>query len=332
MTKQLEEKQKEKPSIVKKLLLKIIFMPERFVPWLKKHNLHQYGLFRWVIDLLLIPADIIIIRSSFRRKFGRNPSFFHPTSFNEWISVSKIFNRRKVHRTWCDKLAVRDYIAKTLGAQYLTKLYWRGFDLNEARATPNLPTKFVIKANHTSSTLIIVEDRDTLDWEAAWKKAESWLKMDYAANSAEWQYRWMKPEILIEEFLDDGTGAPPPDYKFWTFYGVPKFIQMDENRFTNHTRTFFTCDDPPVISDEIEIRYPHNKQARPPRNFTAMRDIARSLAQRDIQPFLRVDFYEIEDRIIIGELTIHQGGGNEVFLDFRKDQAAIRYLVKPQGE
>lgn len=311
---------------MKKIILKLIFLPERLVPWAKRRNLHHLALVRWIVDLLLIPADFVIIRSSFRKTFGRNPSFFHPLTFNEWISVSKLRTRKKIDIILCDKLAMRDYVADMIGTQYLTKLYWRGFDLAQAKNIPNLPKRFVIKANHTSSTLIIVDDRDTFNWDAAQATVAPWLKMDYAANSAEWQYRWVKPELLIEEFLDNGTGTSPPDYKFWTFYGVPSFIQMDENRFTNHTRTFFTCDNPPRISDEIEIRYHRNENAQPPENFQPMKHLAEKLATQDIHPFLRIDFYEIGARIIVGELTIHQGGGIEVFLDHNNDRAALRYL------
>jgi TupA-like ATPgrasp len=48
------------------------------------------------------------------------------------------------------------------------------------------------------------------------------------------------PRILVEEFIDDGTGTAPIDYKLFVFGGTVEFIQVDTGRSTDHRRRLYT--------------------------------------------------------------------------------------------
>ena len=48
-----------------------------------------------------------------------------------------------------------------------------------------------------------------------------------------------------------------------------------------------------------------------PKNFNKMVEIAKSLS-KDF-PFVRVDFYEIEDKIYLGEMTFYPNGGYNAY-------------------
>src|SRR5437867_168335 len=46
-----------------------------------------------------------------------------PVTFNEKIRYKILHDRRPLLMTWADKFAVRDYIARKVGAEFLTELY-----------------------------------------------------------------------------------------------------------------------------------------------------------------------------------------------------------------
>lgn len=286
---------------MKKQILKLVFWPEKLVPWAKRTGLSQFWLFRTFIDILLLPADWRIVSHTIKEQTGQRPRWFHRPGFSEWISRSKLLHRRRIHTIWADKLAVRDWLAERGFGRYLTKLYWRGFDLNEAR-TLDLPPQFVIKANHMSGSVIVVKDSSAFDWNAAILQSKKWLAMDYTAASAEWQYRWIKPELFIEEFLEQPDNTLF-DYKVFTFHGEPKMIRVVD-RPGSHCEC---CYDPTWNNLNWKITYPLlTRPIAPPKSLPEMLLFSKSIASGTRH--LRVDCYDIAGRLVFGEITLHEGG------------------------
>jgi len=247
------------------------------------------------------------VYTTYRTAFGRAPNLWHPTTFNEQLQKSKLFCRRRIHTQWADKIAVRDYVAAKIGAQYLTRLLWVGTCLDDARKLA-LPRRFLIKANQGSGTNIVVQDSTALDWNAAGQVAETWLARDHSVGFAEWQYRWIKPRLLIEEFLGASDGSVPLDYKFFCFDGRVELVQVDFDRFTEHTRSLY---DRNFNLLPVGLEYPrHDGRVRPPTSFERMVQIAERLSEG--APFVRVDLFDI-GRPVFGELTLHPGAGLEAF-------------------
>ena len=120
-----------------------------------------------------------------------------------------------------DHVLARDLAAGKIGAQYLPKLLAvceRFEDIDFDR----LPDKFVIKANHGTHWVLLVENKAALDRTAARNLVNGWLKTDYYVNSREFFYKNIKPRIMIEEFLQEASGEPLIDYRFFVFDGVRK--------------------------------------------------------------------------------------------------------------
>ena len=64
--------------------------------------------------------------------------------------------------------------------------------------------------------------------------------------------------------------------------------------------------------DCTQIGYPNNEiQPKLPINFDKMKKLATDLSKGI--PHLRVDFYEIDGQIFVGELTFSDGGGYVLF-------------------
>jgi TupA-like ATPgrasp len=242
---------------------------------------------------------------AYYRTFGRIPNLIRPRTFNEKVLYKSLFDRRPLIGLFADKYQVRDYVRKKLGSErHLIKLYGAYEDPAEIREK-DLPNRFVMKPNHASG-LIKFYDRDVrVDIDELKIIAQSWMRMNFYDVRKEWAYKHIKPLILIEEWLDINGAIAPPDFKFFCFHGEPRFVQVDVNRFTDHRRNLYDMN-----WNYIDGRfcYPNFEALiKRPVLFTQMREIAAKLSQDT--DFVRVDLYDMHDRIYFSELTNYPEAG-----------------------
>ena len=140
------------------------------------------------------------------------------------------------------------------------------------------------------------------------KKIEKSMKTNYYKGGREWPYKNVKPQIIAEEYMEDISGNGLTDYKFYCFNGVPKYLYVS-NGMDNHETarlSFLTMNwekAPFGRSDYLEFEVLPPK----PTKFDEMVKIAKSLSGG--HPFLRVDLYEINNKVYFSELTFSPCGG-----------------------
>lgn len=275
---------------------------------LKGRGYLGHSLLTALVDFVLWPSDVARVIKIYKEEFGVNPSLLQSKSFNEKLQRTKILNRKKCYTQYADKLSVRDYVAGRVGKDILNDIFWIGTDLREVDKK-KLPDKFVIKSNHCSGQILVVEDAASFDWGEAEILTSKWLSVEYSALGAEWQYRWIEPKLFIERHLGDIDGKLPVDYKFFCFKGKVKFIQVDYDRFENHTRALYDVSFKPL---PVSYHFPRFEgKSSPPVCLLDMIRVAELLSSGE--DFLRVDLYD-QGRVIFGELTLHPGNGKEKFL------------------
>jgi len=228
----------------------------------------------------------------------------NPASFNEKITKLKINPDNVDLCIYADKIEVREYVRNEIGEKYLVPLLGIYKSADEINFY-SLPEKFVLKTNHGSGWNIICEDKNKLDFDKTRRTLAKWLHYNAFYLSREYQYKQIKPAIICEEMI----GFNIYDYKFFCFYGEPKIVQVDVDRFTKHKRAFF---DMQWEKQDFSIRYSvSEKNIDKPIQFTQMIEICRKLSSPF--PFVRVDLYSHNSRVYFGELTFFPGGGNEPF-------------------
>lgn len=287
---------------------------------LKRRKWSRTSAGRALVDAVLFPADIYKIAMGYRDAFGHFPDLIRPRTFNEWLQRSKLVNRKWRYRAFADKILVRDFVRERIGSDVLTNLVWTGTDLSEARKRA-LPDKFVIKTNNGSGTNLIVTDAASLDWHRAQTQTREWMEHDHSVHYGEWQYRWIEPRLLIEEFLEGTNGGVPVDYKFFCFHGKVRIVQVDLDRFQNHTRLLCDHTFSPL---PVALHYPRAmREVSKPASFRRMVEIAEALSADE--PFLRVDLYDANGPKF-GELTLHPGSGLERFTPPEWDRRLFDFL------
>ena len=238
--------------------------------------------------------------------FGSLPNVLAPRTFNEKVNARKFFDHRRIFQTWVDKLAVRDWVAgvKPGYDQLLPVLHHVTSDPADI-PFDQLPDRFVIKASHGSGWLRIVKDKATIDRKAIIAECRKWLALNYYDVNLEGAYKNIPPRILIEEFLDNGFGEAPEDYKLYVFHGRVEIIQVDVARFGQHRRKIY---DRNWQEQQVELSVTtYAGTLPPPPQLARLIEVAETLAG-DID-FVRADLYLVGDRIYFGEMTPSSGNG-----------------------
>jgi hypothetical protein len=245
-----------------------------------------------------LQPDWLIAARRHRKIHGEFPNLIRPKTFNEKVLHRLLFDRRSLIAQLADKLAVRDYVEPRLGAQVLPRLY---YVTTRPGTIPfdQLPEKFVVKPNHGSGWVRIVTDKMALNEAALRETCAGWLNQNFYEITREWAYKQIEPRIIVEQFIDDGSGKAPYDYKVYVFGGIVEMIEVDIGRFDHLKRLVYSpgWEKLPEMFDHHDM----SGEVPPPPHLEQMIAAAETLG--DGWDFIRVDFYDIQDQLYVGELT-----------------------------
>lgn len=290
-------------------------IPRRFWKKFTKTKLYNYIPDKWAVSI------------KFRNRFLRKLDLKNPQTFSEKLQWLKLYNRRPEYTTMVDKYRAKDYIASIIGDEYIipTLGAWKSFDEIDFNA---LPEQFVLKCNHGSGDAVICKDKASFDVESARQKLTAALQEDYYLISREWPYKNVERMIIAEQYLEDAVTHDARDYKIFCFNGEAKSFVVDMDRFTAH-RSIWYNRDRCILPFTYQV-YPScaDRHIELPDDLEKMMCLAEKLA-RGI-PFLRVDFYYINQKIYIGELTFYPGSGLLPFTDEKGDLLMGQWLKLPE--
>ena len=97
------------------------------------------------------------------------------------------------------------------------------------------------------------------------------------------------------------------DYKFFCFSGVVKFFKIDFDRQTNHHANYYDRQGKLLPFGEKDYLPQPEKNLEIPEELEQMMQLAETLAEG--KTFLRVDFYNINGRVLFGEITFYPASG-----------------------
>lgn len=297
-----------------KKIFKYIKKPLLIIVFLNNKGLH-------------IINDKLYLKILFRINFNKGLDLKNPRTFNEKLQWLKLYDRKDIYTTMVDKSRVKEYVAKTIGEEYIIptiKVYdsFNKIDFNE------LPNKFVIKCTHDSGGVIVCKNLKKFDKKTAKKILNKSMKKNFYYFGREWPYKNVKPKIIIERYMEDNQTNELRDYKFFCFNGQAKFFKIDFDRFTNHRANYYDNSGKLLHFGEIICPPDYNKDIKMPKNLDKMIELANMLSKNI--PFLRVDFYEVNNKIYFGELTFYPASGFGKFTDGKVD-AKLGKMIDLKG-
>lgn len=222
-------------------------------------------------------------------------------TFNDKVAYRKFRIKDSIFTEFSDKLRMREYVSQILGPAALPALLQVADD---AAAFNELTGPFAFKANHGSGWVILVDSSRRLTAEEL-TQAASWLAINYEDINQEWGYRSARRLLYAEKLLP----GQPKDYRFYVFDGEPVMIQVEIDRFVGHRRTLMGIDWSPI---GWQTTYPPAMAPEPaPRNLDIMLKWAAQLGAGI--DFVRVDLYDLGDRVVVGEMTCYPASGRAAF-------------------
>lgn len=243
----------------------------------------------------------------FKRHTGYELDLENPKSFNEKLTARKLNKEFVDALILQDKYEIRSMVEERVGERYLTDLYDLTADPKQLD-TGKYPGRFVIKSTnscgpnsiyiHDGSRPAIQDEIVSIATRIATRHRRLFENFYFYSN--EWWYGEIPTRIMVEEFLSDGNGVVPLDYKFFVFHGRVEYIQIDSGRFVHHTRAIYDRDWKRVSA---RIGYPDSPDIDRPENLDEMIEVAQAIGGN--YGFLRVDLYSLSRSVIkFGEVTV----------------------------
>ena len=254
------------------------------------------------------------------RRHGLNLDLDNPKTIQDKINWLKIYDSTPLKTKCADKIQLHDYCKEKLGKDICVPII-AIYDKVDDIEWNKLPERFVIKCNHGSGMNIIVKDKNTLNIDDAKRKLVQWMNTDFAFRVGyEMHYHDIPRKIFVEEYKEDEKQTKSLfDYKFWCFNGEPKCYTINDG--VGHGDIIYYDMNDNLI-DPYNLAKPDMRYKKP-FLFDEMVKHSRKLSE-DFK-FVRVDFYEVNDRLYLGELTFTPGAGffnykkreyNDIFGDF----------------
>ena len=249
------------------------------------------------------------LRMVYASCYGRYPNFKQPEDINQQLMALSLEAYRdpiqhQLRVQCADKHLVREYI-KNKGLEDILIPSYGVFDSFDEIDFDKLPNQFVIQSNFGCGHIWICKDKASADLEKWRKQFNEWMAMEhFALETGEWQYGEMPHKLVITKYLDSLGTISVNDYQFHCFNGQVYGCFAAYDRIPNvpHGVQFDHYDIDWKLTEGIRPGWhPNQREIPKPKCYDRMLDVCRILS-KDF-PYCRVDLYEVEGKVLFGELT-----------------------------
>lgn len=259
-------------------------------------------------------SDELYLKLLYWTNMGKKLDLNDPKRFTEKMQWLKLNDRKTYYSKMVDKYYAKEYAAAIIGQEYIipTIGVW---DSPRDIEFEKLPNKCVLKTTHDSGTIRIIDRSKGFDIDSIISYLEERQNRNLANLTREWPYQGVKPRIIAEQYIEGTENASGDyelrDYKFFCFNGVVKCMKIDYDRFTCHHANYYGRNKERLPFGEKRFPSDETKTIKLPMHFDEMLQLAEKLSKG--MPFLRVDFYEVNDQIYFGEMTFYPASGLGAF-------------------
>ena len=268
----------------------------------------------------------------YRAYTGKTLDWNSIKTFSEKIQWMKLYYHHPDLSKIVCKYNFKKYIRKRVGEGYTVPLYGVWNDVKKINFD-KLPEKFVLKSNCSSNGnfIKIIRNKSEIDFEELRAELRGWLVPESLMIKQYGRAYWdVRPLIIAEKYIEQ-IDNQVYDYKFFCFGGEPKFAYVATDHFDekvnlpNHKISIYDMN-----WNIMPINYGEHPQNNipAPQNFKKMIALAKSISKEF--PFVRVDFFEIEEKVYFSELTFYPGGGLNVITPESFDELWGTFLELPE--
>lgn len=279
-------------------------------------NLPLKSMYRWlrasstVILYNLSPG--LLTKHRYRRLKGRWPNLKNPQSFDEKLIWLNLYWRHPLKARCGDKFTMRSYVTDR-GLEHLLPNLLGVYESVDKINFNTFPQRFVLKCTHGCGFNIVCKDKSILDIAETKRTLSKWMKVDFSKIYGELHYTEMKPRIICENYLEELGSDLPSDYKIFCFYGKVYCTMACTGRSLNGRANYDIYDrDWTTKLSYSKTSLLANRNIPKPEAYEEMIAAAEVLSKPF--PFVRMDFYSIKGKAVIGEMTFTPDGCIDVNL------------------
>lgn len=274
----------------------------------------------------------------FKVEMGADINLDNPVTLNEktvWLKINYIQDN---YLYCCDKYLIHEYLKQRLGHDYAPKLLFVTKNIKDLSLKKIEKFPCIIKVSNGSGSNLIVNSKTQYSdkYLQQYFKKQILISNMHTLVSREHQYLKKAPYLVIEELLQDSNGGIPNDYKILYINGKLQFVYCSVDRLGANVRQIYDKDWNRLhfiwvkgANEELFEKYEKSASIDRPLTFNQMLILSETLAQ-DF-PLVRIDFYEVGEKLYIGEITLHHGSGSDKFYPEEFDEYYGRKLQLPKA-
>lgn len=260
-------------------------------------------------------GDRLYHRLNFMRKHRRAPNgqmlwndvWYRLKTSDEILEPLRVFVSDKEH--------VKQYVKAKVGDEHNVPTFAVLRTPEEVDAY-DFPPDCCIKPTQASSQVILRRDGAPVDRALI----KSWFSINYYRNGREWNYRDLEPKVIVEPLIFGSTNVE--DFKIFCFNGEPRIVQVDIDRYVDHTRKYFDVN---WVEQDFSILYPRSGAPFPrPASLDTMLSVARRLSAPF--SFVRIDLYSDGEQVLVGEITNCSENAGGVFVPRSAEKQASELM------
>ena len=257
-----------------------------------------------------------LANKTYKSVFNKDINWEKPKNLIEKIYWLQLNTDTSLWTLCADKYRVREFVEERGCGEILNELFGKWDNADEIDFD-KLPESFVLKTNNSCGQIIFVKDKSKLDYDETRNQLDKWLKSKYGYDGAQLHYTKIKPCIIAEKILENKSkGTSLIDYKIWCFDGEPECILVAKERTWNkgsidkYSLSMYDTNwnnISHIALNESGTHY-NGSDIEKPVSLEQMLKYAKILSKGFKE--VRVDFYEIDNKPVFGELTFTTGYGS----------------------
>jgi hypothetical protein len=241
-----------------------------------------------------------LTKKIYKEATGKKMSYCNPIDLSEKLIWLTYYWRHPL-KTYCaDKYLVRNYVESKGYGDLLIPLV-NVWNTIEEIDFSTLPSNFVLKCNHGSGCNILCINNNLFDFAEAMNKLYTWMNTDYSEIMFELHYKAIPRNIICEKLI---SRTAPIEYQFWCLNGKAESILVCRKNFDGTYDANSYSLNWEKLYDRINENY--SVSFNKPNCLSKLIEISECLAQPF--PFVRADFYVVDERIYFAELTFTPAG------------------------
>jgi hypothetical protein len=268
-----------------------------------------------LVSFLTLRNPVLATRILFRHIMGYSLNLARPETYNEKIQWLKLYNETPLMIKCGDKYGVRGYVEEKGCGELLNELYGLYASADEIDFSV-LPQKFVLKITNACGYNIIC-DKGDLDEGQVCNQLKKWQKQPFGLETAEPHYSKMRSRIICERFLVDAATGSLNDYRVHCLNGEPVYMAATRQKQAGQpyrTLRFDFKKDLIALPGETDVGQGLMDMLPSDEMLAELHAYAKILSAGI--KLVRIDFYIVDGKVYLGEMTFTPGAGLLKNVDF----------------